>query len=111
VNPVKKMIIQTECQVHIHINGHALTILKNDGYQDAFDFYLDYIDEINRGAVWADQDFKSSNHFYHPYKKKEDYTDAATHLLSLSNITRSLFAASADQTLKNPCFILAPHSI
>ena len=78
LNPVKKIIIRAECQVHVHINRHALIILKNDGYQDAFDFYLDQIEEIDRGAVWADQDFKSSNHFYNPYKKKEDCTVEAT---------------------------------
>ena len=77
LNPLKKMIIKTECQVHKHINLHALTILKNDQFLDSYFFYRDYTDEINKGAVWADQDFKSSNHFYNPYKKKEDCTAGA----------------------------------
>lgn len=89
MNPVKKMIIRTECQVHIHINRHALIILKNDGYQDAFDFFMEHLEDINHGAVWADQDFKSSNHFYHPYKKKEDYTDEAMLWPLRSNIIQS----------------------
>ena len=70
LNPFKKIIIKTECQVHTHINRHALTILKNDRYTAEYEFFSNAIQEINKGAVWADQDFKSSNHFYHPYKKK-----------------------------------------
>ena len=78
LNPFKKIIVKTECQVHTHINQHALTILKNDKYQEQYDFFAGSIDEINKGAVWADQDFKSSNHFYNPYKKKVVYTAEAT---------------------------------
>jgi phospholipase C len=70
LNPVKKIIIKTECQVHTHINLHALTILKNDKLLAPYEFYAESLEEINKGAVWADQDFKSSNHFYNPYKKK-----------------------------------------
>lgn len=80
-NPLKKAIIKTECQVHTHINKHALIILKNDRYAEAYDFFSEYINDIDKGAVWADQDFKSSNHFYHPYKKKEVCTAEA--MLSL----------------------------
>ncbi len=79
LNPFKKIIIKTECQVHTHINFHALTILKNDRYLAEYCFFSNAIEEINRGAVWADQDFKSSNHFYNPYKKKAVYTAGATH--------------------------------
>jgi len=78
LNPIKKMIIRTECQVHTHINLHALTILKNDRYLEPFEFYADNLEEINKGAVWADQDFKSSNHFFNPYKKKAACTEEAT---------------------------------
>mgnify|MGYP000915571888 CR=1 FL=1 len=81
LNPFKKMIIKTECQVHTHINQHALTILKNDRYSCAYEFFAKYLDEINAGAVWADQDFKSSNHFYNPYKKKEACMAGATRWL------------------------------
>jgi len=77
LNPFKKIIVKTECQVHIHINDHALSILLNDKYQEEYAFFARYIDEINKGAVWADQDFKSSNHFYNPYKKKMAYTAGA----------------------------------
>ena len=77
LNPFKKIIVKTECQVHIHINDHALSILLNDKYLEEYNFFAYYIDEINKGAVWADQDFKSSNHFYNPYKKKMAYTAEA----------------------------------
>ena len=49
---------------------HALTILKNDLFYDQYVFFRDHLSDLNRGTVWADQDFKSSNHFYNPYKKK-----------------------------------------
>lgn len=79
MNPFKKVIIKTECQVHKHINEHALIILKNDKFEDPYDFFMESIEEINHGAVWADQDFKSSNHFYNPYKKKVGCTAGAMH--------------------------------
>lgn len=79
LNPFKKIIIKTECQVHIHINDHALSILLNDQYREEYGFFAPFIDDINKGAVWADQDFKSSNHFYNPYKKKRVYMAGAMH--------------------------------
>ena len=79
LNPFKKLIVKTECQVHKHINLHALTILKNDNFLEQYYFFRDSLDEINKGAIWADQDFKSSNHFYNPYKKKMGYMGAAMH--------------------------------
>lgn len=73
INPIKKSIMETQCKVHKHINIQALKILKNDKYVKEYDFFNKYILKINEGAVWADQDFKSSNHFYNPYKKKGLY--------------------------------------
>lgn len=75
---MKKKIIKTECLVHKQINQHALIILKNDKYEEQYDFFMEFIEPLNEGAVWADQDFKSSNHFYNPYKKKEVCTVGAT---------------------------------
>ncbi|ABR46776.1 phospholipase C zinc-binding protein [Alkaliphilus metalliredigens QYMF] len=72
-NPIKKSIIKTQCKVHKFINIQALKILRNDGYAEEYNFFSSYILDINKGAVWADQDFKSSNHFYNPYKKKGLY--------------------------------------
>lgn len=70
VNPLKKRVIKTECIVHKFINNQAIEILKNDGHYEIYEHLNDYIDDINEGAVWADQDFKSSNHFYNPNTKK-----------------------------------------
>lgn len=72
-NPVKKSIIQTQCEVHKFINVHALQVLRNDKREKEYNFFLSYIKEINKGAVWADQDFKSTHHFYNPYKRKGLY--------------------------------------
>lgn len=73
VNPIKKKIIKTECKVHKFINNQSITILKNDGHVAAYNLMAAYLEDINKGAVWADQDFKSSNHFYSPSKDKGLY--------------------------------------
>lgn len=72
-NPIKKSIIKTQCKVHKSINIYALKILKNDKYFEEYNLFNSYILDINKGTVWADQDFKSSNHFYNPHKKKGLY--------------------------------------
>lgn len=59
--------------MHIFINAYAIIILKNDKYLHQLDFFNNYLNNINEGAIWADQDFKSSNHFYNPYKKRGMY--------------------------------------
>jgi len=66
VNPVKKRIVKTECKVHKFINEQAVIILKNDGHDEAYRLMSRYLQAINAGVVWADQDFKSSDHFYNP---------------------------------------------
>jgi phospholipase C len=66
VNPIKKRIMKTECKVHKYINEQAIIILKNDNHMMAYNLFHAYIRDINTGAVWADQDLKSSNHFYNP---------------------------------------------
>lgn len=73
VNPIKKKIIKTECLVHKFINNQAVEILYNDGHLRTYELMHAYINQINSGAVWADQDFKSSNHFYNPNTKKGLY--------------------------------------
>lgn len=73
INPVKKTIVDTPCSIHKFINIQALEIIKNDKYVDAYNLFSDYILDINEGVVWADQDFKSTGHFYHPVKEKGLY--------------------------------------
>lgn len=70
INPVKKSIKKTECIVHVYLNNNALRVLLNDGYVNEFNLFNNFITSLNKGVVWADQDFKSSNHFYHPVKRK-----------------------------------------
>lgn len=65
VNPLKKKFLKTYCTVHKFIVIQALEILKNDGYIEEYEFFKKHVLYINNGATWADQDFKSSNHFYH----------------------------------------------
>ncbi|MEW9121850.1 MAG: zinc dependent phospholipase C family protein [Thermotaleaceae bacterium] len=73
LNPLKRAVIKTQCKVHKFINIQALKILKQDGHIKAYEFFGTYIMDINDGAVWADQDFKSSGHFYNPYIKRGMY--------------------------------------
>ncbi|WP_432401375.1 zinc dependent phospholipase C family protein [Wukongibacter sp. M2B1] len=70
LNPFKKTIIKTHCNVHKFINIQALRILKNDNFLIAYEFFALHISHINDGAYWADQDFKSSSHLYNPYTKR-----------------------------------------
>lgn len=73
INPLKKAAIKTECKVHIFLINQALIILKNDGYIDEYKLFTPYQDDLNAGVVWADQDLKSTNHFYNPVKEKGLY--------------------------------------
>ncbi len=73
VNPFKKTVIKTEAKVHQFINEHAFNILKANGYIVEFNELKKHMETINKGAVWADQDFKSINHFYNPEKKRGLY--------------------------------------
>lgn len=80
VNPLKKKLLKTYCTVHKFIIIQAIEILKNDGYNEEFQFFSNNIRDLNNGVTWADQDFKSSNHFYHVSKGKGLYgfSDALT---------------------------------
>lgn len=68
VNPIKKLLLKTNCTVHKFINIQAIRIIGKNGYSEIKQFYKDNIDCLNKGVTWADSDFKSSNHFYH-YKE------------------------------------------
>ncbi|MEG6612322.1 zinc dependent phospholipase C family protein [Pseudoclostridium thermosuccinogenes] len=73
INPIKKRIVRVEAGIHKYINRRAVDILKNDGYKDAYYFFYDHMAELNAGVVWADQDFKSINHFFDPSRKRGLY--------------------------------------
>ncbi len=89
-NPIKKAIIKTQCKVHMHININALKILANDKYISEYNFFSGYISDINEGAVWVDQDFKSSSHFYNPFKKKGLYGRKSAMDLGIEYYDKSL---------------------
>lgn len=89
-NPFKKRVITTECEIHKFINLQALDILKNDSFDDAYNFFSDNIISINDGAVWADQDFKSSGHFYNPEKKRGLFGNTNALSLALGYYSNSL---------------------
>lgn len=107
INPFKKKVIKTECEIHKFINVQALEILKNDRYLDAHYLFSDYIVDLNAGVVWADQDLKSSNHFYSPTKNKGlfgnsnalslavDYYKKAKEYWSVHNVNLSMFYLGA----------------
>ena len=90
VNPVKKRIMKAECIVHKFINTQSLIVLKNDGHMEAYKLMKSYISDINAGVVWADQDLKSSNHFYNPHKNKGLYGSSDAKKECISYYTRAL---------------------
>jgi phospholipase C len=90
VNPVKKRIMKAECKVHKFINTQSLIILRNDGYSDAYKFMSLYINDINAGVVWADQDLKSSNHFYNPHRNRGLYGNSDAKIECISYYTKAL---------------------
>ncbi|MCX7748300.1 MAG: zinc dependent phospholipase C family protein [Clostridia bacterium] len=107
LNPFKKKVIHTNCEIHKYINFQALDILKNDRYLDAYSFFSDFITNINEGAFWADQDFKSSDHFYNPVREKglfgnrsalsvgSEYYKEAIKYWTLQNTEKAMFYLGA----------------
>lgn len=73
INPIKKTIKKTECEVHLYIQENALEILKCNGYSDEYKLFKEYKSKIDEGLVWADQDFKCYHHFYNPKEEKGMY--------------------------------------
>lgn len=65
--------MKTECKVHKFINNQSVIILKNDGHMEAYSLMSLHTNDINAGVVWADQDLKSSDHFYNPHTDKGLY--------------------------------------
>ncbi|MCY6370848.1 zinc dependent phospholipase C family protein [Clostridium ganghwense] len=107
VNPIKKLIINTHCMAHKYITNKAIDILKNEGHLQQYNHYQKYIKELNEGVTWADQDFKSSGHFYHFSKEKglygctnaldecKKYYNKANTYLELGDIKKSMFYLGA----------------
>ncbi|MDP4091144.1 MAG: zinc dependent phospholipase C family protein [Bacillota bacterium] len=73
VNPVKKAMLKTHCTVHKYINMKAIDILKAESSYEQYHFFKNHIRPLNLGVSWADQDLKSSNHFFHHERGKGLY--------------------------------------
>jgi len=107
INPIKKLFISTDCEVHKFNNYHGLQLLKRYNYEDEYDLFHDYLDDINEGSVWADQDFRSIAHFYNPNIERglfghshslavtKDYYDKALKLWKEGNRSKSMFYLGA----------------
>ncbi|PKM94027.1 MAG: phospholipase [Firmicutes bacterium HGW-Firmicutes-1] len=103
INPIKKMIIHTECQVHLFNNIQALRLLREYNYNDEYKLMKKYIKPIQLGSVWADQNFKSSSHFYNPKNRKglfghshaltlaETYYNQALHSYIIKDYSKAMF--------------------
>lgn len=104
VNPLKKSVIKTNCEVHLFIQENALEILKNQGYTKEYMLFKEFLPHINRGLIWADQDFKSYHHFYNPKLKKgkfgyednaltvaKSYYNKALKFFAMQNYERCMF--------------------
>lgn len=104
INPIKKTVIKTDCEVHLFIQQSALDILKSEGYHREFELFQAFIPQINKGLVWADLDFKSYHHFYNPRVERgrfgyEDnaltvtrsYYNKALKFFAMGNYERSMF--------------------
>lgn len=79
-SPIKKQIINSNCEVHLYIQSNAIDILKEYGYEDEAYFFEKYKQYIDRGLIWADEDFKSYYHFYNPSMEKGMYGNAGNAL-------------------------------
>ncbi|MFD3156399.1 zinc dependent phospholipase C family protein [Haloimpatiens sp. FM7330] len=107
INPLKKKIIKTFCTVHKYINIKAVEILKINDHIDEYEFYKNNIRTLNEGVMWADQDFKSTNHFYHVVKGRglfgfsdaltecKRYYDKSILFLKQKNLKKSIFYLGA----------------
>lgn len=107
INPIKKIIISTDCEVHKFNNLHAINLLKKYEYNNEYHIFNKYLKDINKGSVWADQDFKSIAHFYNPNMKRGlfghnhsleltmDYYDKALELWRKGNRHKSMFYLGA----------------
>lgn len=91
LNPIKKSIMNTKCEVHLFINEHSIDLLDKYAYEDEHAFFTSYLDDINEGAVWVDQDFNSSNHFYNPFKDRGLYGRRSAMDLALEYYDKALW--------------------
>lgn len=92
VNPVKKAMLKTHCTVHKYINMKAIEILRAEGNTEEYLFFRQNIKPLNLGVTWADQDLKSSNHFFHYERERGLYgfSDALSECVKYYNRSMTL---------------------
>ncbi|WDV44768.1 zinc dependent phospholipase C family protein [Clostridiaceae bacterium M8S5] len=73
INTIKKRVYINDCKVHQFINNQSLRIIYENGCYVEHGLLEYYIKDLNKGVVWADQDFKSIGHFYNPLKQRGLY--------------------------------------
>ncbi len=107
VNPVKKAILKTHCITHKYINTRSIDILKNEKHDKEYKLFIKYLVNLNEGVTWADQDFKSTNHFFHydrekglygfsnAYEECRKYYNKAAAYYDAGDIGRSMFYLGA----------------
>lgn len=107
VNPIKNRVKNTECIVHKFINKEALKLLNEKNRLEEYNFYSNYMADLNRGVKWADADLKSTNHFYHHesgrglygFSNAKDecikYYNEALKLFEENNFSRAMFFLGA----------------
>ena len=101
------MFIATDCEVHKFNNYHGLQLLKKFNYEDEYELFSKYLEDIDKGSVWADQDFRSIAHFYNPNMERglfghshslavtKDYYDKALKLWKKGDRNNSMFYLGA----------------
>lgn len=104
-NPFKKFAFKTRCLMHRFINIQAIHILENEGYHEEAEFYRDNIRAMNEGATWIDQDFKSTNHFFH-YERHEGLYGFSDALTEAKNYRKKLEMYAKNQNKVKSLFYL-----
>lgn len=61
-----QLILPKKGETHMFCNKQAVIILKNDGKLQQSIFFEKYINELNRGVIWADKGWKYFSHYLDP---------------------------------------------
>lgn len=70
VSPIQRVLDLNPAETHVFLNTQGVKILYNDGYKKISNYMNNYIVEINKGVVWADQGWKNFAHYLDPYQNK-----------------------------------------
>ncbi len=65
-SPLQKLVDQRPAVTHISCTRQALEILHNDGFAKYARTLEPFYSDLARGAVWADQGWKNTTHYFNP---------------------------------------------